>query len=418
MDTGTKTNIVELVDRSIVPTRTNGTGAKVAAESQPEPGKAGQSANERPTRQHRVTSADLIDFLAEAGYSFRLNLCDDSIEVNGERMTDVVRAQIRSKLRDAGLGKFLAAAEDALVAHAASNAYHPVRAYLESLSWDGDGDISRLANHVKDANQVFGLYLRKWLIGSIARAHKGTQNAVLVLDGPQGLGKSQLARWLCPLPRFFVDSPINPDDKDHSLLAMRTWIWEVSEVGATTKRADVEALKGFLSRETFTLRPPYGRFEVVKPGLASFIGTVNNSSGIFSDPTGSRRYWATTVTGIDWSYMQSVDVDQVWAEAFAAYENGESWTLTPDEASKAREINEEYAVADAVEDLLRKHFQMDPADREHWTSTADILTTLQDNGLGNQARANAMYLSATLKRLGFEKDTNTNKQRGYWGVWL
>jgi putative DNA primase/helicase len=195
------------------------------------------------------------------------------------------------------------------------------------------------------------------------------------------------------------------------------WLWEVSELGATTKRADVEALKGFLSREVFTLRPAYGHYEIVKPGLASFVGTVNNSSGIFSDPTGSRRYWATTLTTIAWSYAEHVDKGQLWAEAYAAYKAGEAWTLTGEEAEAARAINEGFSFADPVEDLLRKFYTLDPARADKWTNTVEILTTLQTNGLGTSARANAMYLSATLKRLGFTGGQKRGDVRGYAGIW-
>ena len=312
------------------------------------------------------------------------------------------------------MGKYLAAADDALVAYAASHAYHPVRQYLDGLVWDGFQHIGQLAGHVRDVHGVFGLFLRSWLIGAVNRAMTGGQNAVFVLDGLQGVGKSQLARWLCPLPGFFVDGPVNPDDKDTSLMAMRTWVWELSELGATVRRADVESLKSFLSRETFTVRPPFGHFEIKKPGLASFIGTVNESAGIFSDPTGSRRFWATTVTAIDWVYARRVDVNQVWAEAVHAYRQGESWVLTPEDAKNASAINEGFAVPDAVELLLRKWFVLGAAD-DNWLSTADILTTLQDNGLGQNARANAMHLAATMKKLGLRKG-DFAKQRGYYGV--
>lgn len=368
---------------------------------------------EKPKRR-RITSDDLVDFLRENGFDFRLNLCDDSIEVNRERITDVHTAKMRCLLRDAGLGKYLAAADDALTAYAASHAYHPVRQYLDGLAWDGRQHIAQLAGHVRDVHGVFGLFLRSWLIGAVNRAMTGGQNAVLVLDGPQGVGKSQMARWLCPLPGFFVDGPVNPDDKDASLMAMRTWVWELSELGATVRRADVESLKSFLSRETFTVRPPFGHFEITKPGLASFIGTVNESAGIFSDPTGSRRFWATTVTAIDWNYARHVDVNQVWAEAVHAHRHGESWVLTPDDAKNASAINETYAVPDAVELLLRKWFVLDETG-DDWLSTADILTTLQENGLGQNARANSMHLAATMKKLGLRKG-DFAKQRGYFGV--
>ena len=379
-----------------------------------EPAPAGAQSPEDKQKRRRITSDDLVDFLRSNGFDGRLNLCDDSIEVNRERVTDVHMAKMRCLLRDAGLGKYLAAADDALTAHAASHAYHPVRQYLDALAWDGRQHIAQLAGHVKDVHGVFGLFLRSWLIGAVNRAMTGGQNAVLVLDGLQGVGKSQLARWLCPLPGFFVDGPANPDDDDDKLLAMRTWIWELSELGATVRRSDVEALKSFLSRETFTVRPPYGHFEIKKPGLASFIGTVNESAGIFSDPTGSRRFWATTVTAIDWGYARHVDVNQVWAEAVHAYRHGESWVLAPEDARNASAINEGYAVPDAVELLLLKWFSLDETS-DAWLSTADILTTLQENGLGQNARANAMHLAATMKKLGLRKG-DFAKQRGYFGV--
>jgi predicted P-loop ATPase len=373
----------------------------------------------RKSTRKKITSSYLINYLAEQGYAFRLNLCDDTVEVCGERISDVSRALMRCRLRDAGLGKYLAAADDAVIASAASQPYHPVLDYLRSLTWDQQPHISQLAAHFADTNGVMGLYLRKWLIGAVARAYTGVQNAVLVLDGAQGLGKSRFVRWLCPLPKLFVDAYINPDDKDCALLAVRSWIWEVSELGATTRRADVEALKGFLSREVFTVRAPYGRFEIVKPGLASFIGTVNNAFGVFSDSTGSRRYWATTLTAIDWAYVRNVVLSQVWAEAHAAYLSGESWALSPEEAHQAHGINESFAVPDPVEDLLRKYYQLDPEKEDKWLSSADILITLQDHGLGSNARANAMHLSATLKRLGHRKKLGGAKGKinGYVGIW-
>ncbi len=409
----------ELNEGSELPTARPAPVDAAAPTSGQDAGRAPTSGQDAPATapRKRITSADLVDFLTSRGYSFRLNEADDSIEANGERMSDVINSRIRCQLRDAGLGKYLAAADDARVADAARHAYHPVRDYLESLTWDGGAHIAKLAGYVQDTNNVFSLYLRKWLIGSVARAYTGTQNAVLVLDGLQGIGKSQFVRWLCPLPKLFVDSNINPDDKDCSLLALRAWVWEVSELGATIKRADVEALKGFLSREQFTLRPPYGHYDIVKPALASFIGTVNNSSGIFSDSTGSRRFWATTVTGLNWQYERDIDIHQVWAEAMQAYQNGESWTLTKDQAERASKINQDdYAVSDPVEDLLRKHYNLDPARGDMWTSTADILQTLQNNGLGQNARANSMYLAATLKSLGHVKG-DRNKVRGYLGIW-
>ena len=367
-------------------------------------------------RRREVKSTDLLDFLRAAGYVFRLNACDDSIEVNGERMTDLLRAEIRCRLRDAGYGKYLAAAEDAYHAHAKQRAYHPVREYLENLTWHGEPAIARLSACFADKHGVFPTYLRKWLIGAVARAFTGCQNTMLVLDGAQGLGKSEFARWLCPLPNLFSDSSINPDDKDDKLKAMQTWVWEVKELGSTIRRADVESLKSFLTCNVFSVRPAYGRHDVRKPGLASFIGTLNQSAGIFNDATGSRRFMTTTLTSIDWSYRAHLEPHQVWAEAHAAYRAGEAWVFSAAESARAQQINDEYYVADAVEDLLRKYFHVDPANRDRWMSSADILKILQDQGLHGTSRALAMNLSTTMSRLKCERIRQRNEW-GYFGIW-
>ena len=74
---------------------------------------------------------------------------------------------------------------------------------------------------------------------------------------------------------------------------------------------------------------------------------------------------------------------------------------------------------DPVEDLLRKYYQLDPVREDKWLSSADILTTLQNGGLGPNARANAMHLTATLKRLGHRKKLGgaQGKINGYVGIW-
>jgi putative DNA primase/helicase len=368
----------------------------------------------------------LINALNQLGYYFRLNEADDSVELNGERITDVMRATMRSKLRDVGLSRHLAAAEDAWIMDAGRNRYHPVRQYLDGLKWDGANWITRLTEYFDDVpyratngkeHHLLPTYLRKWLIGAVARAYTGCQNAVLTLEGRQGLGKSRFAKWLCPIAGMYRDAPVNPDDKDSQTALLSAWIWEIGELGSTTRRSDVDALKGFLTRELVTVRPPYAHYDIKKQALANFLATVNNSSGFLSDPSGNRRFWAVTVRMIDWGYAD-LDVNQVWAEAAAAYRQGEEWTLSSDEAELAASQNEAFEVPDPIEDLLRKEYRLDPRNRTIWTPTAEILTNLQEHGLQGNTRANSMGLAATLKRLGFEKRRDpATDVRGYWGVW-
>lgn len=363
----------------------------------------------------RFKTKDYLIGLKQLGYSFKLNESNDTIEVNGAPISDALRAKIRCQMRDAG---FLQTGEmeDAYFAEAYNQRYHPVKQYLLSLAWDGEKHIETLSSYFQDQYGTFATWLRKWLIGACAKVFEAEQNPMLVLDGPQNLGKSEFVKWLAkPLPGYFIESPINPEDKDCDIRLISRWIWEVSELGATMRKADFEALKFFLTKRDVTVRKAYGRDDIHKPALASFIGTVNNVGGILNDPTGSRRFLITKLDAIDWSYA-ALDPNQVWAEAMAAYLAKEDWRLTADERVQASQINEFYEIDDVIEGLLKKYFRVEPGNYVWWISTTDILSILESNGLRGNSKSNAMMLAATMARLGCQKVKNTNLQgQRVWG---
>jgi predicted P-loop ATPase len=382
---------------------------------------------EQQKTKRKLKTAHYLKELKQLGYSFRMNMCDDSIEVtNGsckpERLSDGLAMYIYRLMADRGfIGRD--EIESCYIAAAYKDRYHPVREYLTSLSYDGGNYIQELATYIQDAQNVFPLYLRKWLIGAIAKAFQGAQNAMLVLDGGQDLGKSTFAKWLAsPLPQYFVEAPIDPDNKDDLIKVINKWVWEVKELGSTMRKADQEALKSFLTLEEITVRVPYGRYPIQKPAMASFIGTVNNAGGLLNDPTGSRRFNICKLTKIDWSYIQ-LDANKIWAEAMAAYLTGEQWRLSDDERVRRDEINEEYQVEDLIEGLLKKYFVIDAKELGWWIPTSDILKVLEDPYQGNlkgNSKGNAMQLAHTMVRLGLQKKKQRNLTgqlvNGYTGI--
>jgi hypothetical protein len=360
-------------------------------------------------------STGYTDALAALGYAFQMNVCNDRILVNGAPLTDVLAAKIRTQMRDLGF-THMSALEDAYTAQAYDHPWHPVRDYLDRLRWDGADAIDALASHFQDERRVLSLFLRRWLIGAVAKAYQAAQNRMLILDGAQQLGKSHFVRWLCsPLPALLVEGPINPEIKDDQLRLISRWIWEVAELGATTRKADRESLKHFLTVRQVTVRQPYGRYDIVKPALASFIGTINNEAGILSDPTGSRRFMAVHLRKIDWHYT-AIDVDQVWAQAVALYRAGEPWELLGEDAGLAQCANEEYEVDDPLEGYIRRCYTIthDPHDR---VLTCDILDRLHGTGWIGQhtRRGESMELSPLLRKLGL-KPFRSARGRGWQGI--
>lgn len=356
-------------------------------------------------------SVALIERLKQLGFTFRMNMCGGVVECNGRMLDEITEAEIRVALRDNGLGKQISAAEDAYLAEARRNSYHPIHEYLNGLTWDGNDHISALTNYMRSEDPpivyssgvqapLHHVYLYRWLIGAVAKAYTGTQNAMLVWDGGQGVGKSTLARWLCPLPEYFIEGAINVSDKDSMVRLASSWIWEVAELDATTRRADQSALKDFITKEVVTVRKSYGRHDYKGPALASLIGTLNNTSGFLADESGSRRFMICRLESIDLRY-QEIDVNQIWAQAVALYREGETWRLLGEEAAFQAKHNERYEVDTVLVDWLHRSFEFDRAYDEPY-SLADIIAVLDTDGfrISGTEKQQAMELSRVLKRLG------------------
>jgi putative DNA primase/helicase len=217
---------------------------------------------------------------------------------------------------------------------------------------------------------------------------------MLVLDGPQRLGKSYFSSWLCsPLPEYFIEAPIRPDDKDYRIRLVEKFIWEVAELDATTRRQDVSALKSFITERTVTVRKPYGHHDVTKPAMASLIGTINNSGGFLADPTGSSRFLVVTLERINFAYSKEVDVAQLWAQAVALYRAGQPWALSADERTQQDAINEAYRLDDPLVGALASHFFLDV---NEWLPSNTIVEVLAEKGY----RVTPNALAAAARELG------------------
>ena len=260
----------------------------------------------------RRNMSDRIDAdLAAWGYALALSELDDTIEVNGERLDDKIDAAIRMTARNHKYGgkagiPLAALADQMRQCH--TQQLPPVKRYLAGLSWDGKGPFRPFAAHLKDKTQPHHLRGR--------HCAAGHQGVAVALDGRRGgesvrvgrnprrrpdarsqrraeHGQNTLAAWLCPLPDMFLESSINPDSNDHLRYLVTKWIWEGKRTGRNPRRSDREALKAFLTRQEATFRKPYDHHPVIKPALASFIGTVNpmNNGFWMTRPAAVVSWW-------------------------------------------------------------------------------------------------------------------------------
>ncbi len=368
---------------------------------------------------------DYINALRAENYGLQLNTMVDRIEVvhTGKAISDFDEAVMINRLQDFGLNNE-GRMRNAFKEFAVYNKYHPVRKYLQGLEYDGGEHFSKLMEKISIRSDLGETFFRKFLIGAIAKAidnNGDKQNFMLVLMGAQGKGKSRLVRWLCPLSRYFYEGPVNPEDKDCQVRLISNWLWEVAELDSTTRRSDRSALKHFVTQSIVKVRVPYGRYDIEKAAAASMIGTINSDgAGFLNDPTGSRRFAVIELTDIDWSYASEVDINQLWAELYNAYKNGESWELTPYEREVQHAINAEHSSVSVLEELLTAHFTIDPTS-EAFMSGSDILEKLEDLGLKGDQSRNSFELASVATKLGLtrcRKRAHGRLQRGYSGISL
>jgi putative DNA primase/helicase len=305
-----------------------------------------------------------------------------------------------------------------IISEARRNPYHPIKEYLNGLVWDGGEHIDALCSHLTSSDPevqypgdaplpLHQVYIYRWLIGAVAKVFEQAQNMALVLAGPQDMGKSTLASWLCSGlgEAYFLEKTIDPHDKDNDLRQMRTFIWEIAELDATTRKADMSALKAFITRKDATVRKAYGRYDTTRPTIASFIGTVNKGEGFLSDPTGNRRFLVTTITSIDHAYKNRIDVNQVWAQAVALYRSGQPWRLQVNEQQAQAAANTEHEFDSPLEGWITAHFEVAAGDSYALTSgeIIDHLRAHYDIRLSGSERAQAMEISRVCQRLGIER---------------
>lgn len=252
--------------------------------------------------------------------------------------------------------------------------FNPLREYVQNLpEWDGVARVDTLLVDYLGApdTEYVRAVTRKTLIGAIQRVlEPGCKfDTVLVLDGKPGIGKSTLLRKLGGA--WFSDSLSLADTRDKTAAEklQGCWIMEIGEMQGTRK-ADIDVMKGFLSRQVDEYRAAYGRVVERHPRTCIICGTTNSTTGFLRDTTGNRRFWPVPVNGGGrlsvWDMTEETR-SQIWAETMIFVAEGETSFLDAAmerEAAKMQREAIEYddregEVIDYLETLL-------PADWYSW----------------------------------------------------
>ena len=244
-------------------------------------------------------------------------------------------------------------------------AYHPIIDYFNSLpAWDGTPRVDSLLIDYLGATDTpyVRAVTRKTLCAAVARVLLPAIkfDTMLVLNGPQGIGKSMLIAKLGM--QWFSDSLTLSDMNDGKTAPEKLqgyWIHEIGEM-AGMKKADLEKVKSFISRQDDKYRAAFGRRVTSHPRQCIFFGTTNAENGFLRDVTGNRRFWPVTTPGTGpkhpWELGQE-DIDQLWAEALVLYKAGEKLYLPTELEELAKKEQAAAMESDEREGLVRLYLE-------------------------------------------------------------
>ena len=114
---------------------------------------------------------------------------------------------------------------------------------------------------------------------------------MVILEGPQDIGRSMFCKAIVPNPRWFTDTAPDIGNKD-SMESLRGILIQEHAEMATLNKSDANKIKAFISSDTDRFRLAYGRLAQNFPRQCIFIATVNpGANGYLKDETGGSRFW-------------------------------------------------------------------------------------------------------------------------------
>lgn len=291
---------------------------------------------------------------------------------------------------------------------AKERAFHPVRAYLSGLRWDGKERLSEWLHVYLGAENT--QYTRgigpRFLVAMVARIfHPGCKaDYMVVLEGPQGGLKSTACAILGG--QWFSDNlpDIRSSGKDVAQHLNGKWLIEVAELSALG-RAEAATLKAFVTRQVERYRPSYGRKEVIEPRQCVFIGTTNKATYL-RDETGGRRFWPVECDRIDIEALIQ-HRDQLFAEAVALYRDGTQWW--PDQTFEAQHISPEQESryeADVWEEAISTFLE-----GKSQTTISEVAKKALRIDMPKLGTTEQRRIAAALERVGWTRGKRTGATR-------
>lgn len=274
--------------------------------------------------------------------------------------------------------------------------------------------ISDLAHTIESDTPIDNIekYIKHWGCGMIASVFGSQSPLTLVLAGEQlNTGKTEFFRRLLPkeLMSYYAESSLD-GGKDDDILMCKKLIIMDDEFGGKSKQ-DQRHFKSMTSKQTMSIRLPYGRKTQEMRRLCSLCGTSNDVS-LLNDPYGNRRILPINVFSIDHEKYNLINKTELFLAFYDLYKSGFHWKFTANDIKQLNDASEDFHAPNPEAELIDKYFCIPQTDNdgEYLTNTIikDILETKTKQKIWNPTK-----LGLELVKLGFKR-SRKNNQRVYY----
>ena len=310
------------------------------------------SVTQKPSEKRIFTIEELKLYLAENEIELKYNSITKKLDIFGldkkhsrEHLQDILPAIIHSEIKKDFTYCDMTIIKKYLDVVSTDNRYNPVLEKLNSIVWDGKDYFKELVSVLNIADDKLScILLYKWLWQCLSICTNDLDNpfgadGMLVLQGPQGVGKTTFVKKIAINERFSSTGHyINFYDKDTSRRACSYWIVELGEI-ETTLKSDIEKLKAFITAEIDEYRLPYGSGDLTLARRTSLIGTCNSFEYLI-DRSGNRRFWTIPLINIDLERLSNFNVEQLWGQIrHETINNIQGFRLSKEEQNQLYERN-------------------------------------------------------------------------------
>jgi hypothetical protein len=328
--------------------------------------------------------------------------------------------------------------------HTTAPLYDPIQSYFDSLTWDGEDHLQRLASLVQvEHTRLFLTHLRSWLLRAYRCGYHGgfehRNEYFLVLTGGQGVGKTTFLQSLIPKPlrKYYSSGVLSDNDNETKHKLAGVFIYLNDEL-ATLGKVSTESLKSLLSEGAFHYRVPYDKYHRTAVRRVSMCGTTNDVHFLMDD-TGNRRFLIHHILRANTDALLEYNIDGVWAQIQHLHRQGETGLLDAETLVETAKANTDHAI-EKMESLLLKRFTRTctPIDdnAKSYTTTElcielqrrheESLTRVDRNTFGDERRTRSnvgrvnlqpKVLGNILRTLGYEQTHQRRGESGPTRVW-